>query len=108
MDVDEELEIMEDDEWTDSEEAEEEDDFEEEEEWEDDEFDEEDEAEFDEEDEADDDDDDDDEAFITREKVAGATNDFNSIYKEGAATARELKDAFDDIKDAFNFKDLFK
>jgi len=38
---------------------------------------------------------------INKETVAGATNDFNAIYKEGAAVAKEFKDAFDDIKSAF-------
>lgn len=45
---------------------------------------------------------------ITKEGVAEATGDLNTIYKEGAATAKELKEAFDDISQAFNFGDLFK
>lgn len=45
---------------------------------------------------------------ITKEAVAEATSDFNAIYKEGAAAAKELKEAFDDIKSAFNFGNLFK
>lgn len=45
---------------------------------------------------------------ITKEGIAEATDDFNTIYKEGVATAKELKDAFDDIKDAFNLGSFFK
>ncbi len=45
---------------------------------------------------------------ISKEGVAQVTNDFNAIYKEGAAAAKELKDAFADIKSALNFKDIFK
>ncbi|MDR0514458.1 MAG: hypothetical protein LBG81_04780 [Coriobacteriaceae bacterium] len=45
---------------------------------------------------------------ITKETVSAATNDFNAIYKEGAAAAKELKDAFNDIKSAFNLGGLFK
>lgn len=93
MGVDEELETMEDDFETDAELAEEENDFDLEEEYEDDEY-EDDEDEYD--------------LGITREGVAEATDDFNAIYKEGIETAKELKDAFDDIKDAFNLGGLFK
>lgn len=57
---------------------------------------------------ADDDEEDEEDLGITKETVADATNDFNAIYKEGAAAARELKGAFDDIKSAFSFGDLFK
>ena len=40
---------------------------------------------------------------ITREGVAEATADLNAIAKEGAATAKELKEAYDDIMDSFGF-----
>lgn len=45
---------------------------------------------------------------ITREGVAEATSDMNTIYKEGAQTVAELKGAYDDIKSALDFKSLFK
>lgn len=45
---------------------------------------------------------------ITKEGVKETTEDLNAIYKDGVAVAKELKDAFDDIKSALNFKDLFK
>ncbi|MEG0376045.1 MAG: hypothetical protein RR672_10460, partial [Raoultibacter sp.] len=45
---------------------------------------------------------------ITREGVAQATNDINSIYKDGVVIASELKGAFDDIKGAFDFKSVLK
>ena len=38
---------------------------------------------------------------ITREGVSEATADLNAIAKEGAATAKELKEAYDDIMDSF-------
>ncbi len=40
---------------------------------------------------------------ITREGVAETTADLNAIAKEGAETARELKEAYDDIMDSFGF-----
>ena len=40
---------------------------------------------------------------ITREGVAEATDNLNAIAKEGAATAKELKEAYDDIMDSFGF-----
>lgn len=40
---------------------------------------------------------------ITREGVAEATSDLNAIAKEGAETAKELKEAYDDIMDSFGF-----
>lgn len=40
---------------------------------------------------------------ITREDVAEATADLNAIAKEGAQTAKELKEAYDDIMDSFGF-----
>lgn len=40
---------------------------------------------------------------ITREGVSEATADLNAIAKEGAATAKELKAAYDDIMDSFGF-----
>ena len=40
---------------------------------------------------------------ITREGVSEATADLNAIAKEGAATAKELKEAYDDIMDSFGF-----
>ena len=40
---------------------------------------------------------------ITREGVAEATADLNAIAKEGAATAKEFKEAYDDIMDSFGF-----
>lgn len=45
---------------------------------------------------------------ITKEGVAQATSDINSIYKDGVAVATELKGAFDDIKSAFDFKSVLK
>lgn len=45
---------------------------------------------------------------ITKEGVAEATNDMNVIYKDGIAVASELKEAFDDIKSAFDFSFLKK
>lgn len=45
---------------------------------------------------------------ITREGVAEATSDMNTIYKEGAQTVAELKGAYDDIMSAFDFKSMFK
>lgn len=96
MGLDEELESMEDDLETDAEKAEEENDFDLEEEYED--------SEYEENDEIDDEYD----LGITREGVAEATDDFNTIYKEGVETAKELKEAFDEIKEAFNFGGLFK
>lgn len=45
---------------------------------------------------------------ITREGVAEATSDMNTIYKEGAQTVAELKGAYDDIKSALDFKSMFK
>ena len=38
---------------------------------------------------------------ITREDVSEATADLNAIAKEGAATAKELKETYDDIMDSF-------
>lgn len=38
---------------------------------------------------------------ITREGVTEATADLNAIAKEGAATAKELKETYDDIMDSF-------
>ena len=38
---------------------------------------------------------------ITREDVSEMTSDLNAIAKEGAATAKELKEAYDDIMDSF-------
>lgn len=40
---------------------------------------------------------------ITREGVKEATADLNAIAKEGAETAKELKEAYDDIMDNFGF-----
>lgn len=40
---------------------------------------------------------------ITREDVTEATADLNAIAKEGAATAKELKETYDDIMDSFGF-----
>lgn len=45
---------------------------------------------------------------ITKEGVAQATSDINSIYKDGVVVATELKGAFDDIKSAFDFKSVLK
>jgi len=47
-------------------------------------------------------------SVLNKETVAAATSDLNAIYKEGIAAAKELKSAFDEIKDAFNLGDLFK
>ncbi|MDR2716014.1 MAG: hypothetical protein LBB46_04635 [Coriobacteriaceae bacterium] len=49
-----------------------------------------------------------DDFVITKEQVAETTDDFNAIFREGAAAAKDLKDAFDDIKSAFDFKSIFK
>lgn len=40
---------------------------------------------------------------ITREDVSEATSNLNAIAKEGAETAKELKEAYDDIMDSFGF-----
>ena len=40
---------------------------------------------------------------ITREGVKEATADLNAIAKEGAETAKELKEAYDDIMENFGF-----
>ena len=40
---------------------------------------------------------------ISREGVKEATADLNAIAKEGAETAKELKEAYDDIMDNFGF-----
>ena len=40
---------------------------------------------------------------ITREGIAETTADLNVIAKEGAETAKELKEAYDDIMDSFGF-----
>ena len=40
---------------------------------------------------------------ITREDIAETTADLNAIAKEGAETAKELKEAYDDIMDSFGF-----
>jgi uncharacterized protein YrzB (UPF0473 family) len=40
---------------------------------------------------------------ISREEVAETTADLNELAKEGAATARELKEAYDDIMGSFSF-----
>lgn len=40
---------------------------------------------------------------ITREEVSEMTSDLNAIAKEGAETAKELKEAYDDIMDNFGF-----
>jgi hypothetical protein len=45
---------------------------------------------------------------ITKEQVAETTDDFNAIYKEGIAAAKEIKEAFDDIKSVFNLGSFFK
>lgn len=45
---------------------------------------------------------------ITREGVNEATKDVNAIYKDGIQVAAELKGAFDDIKEALDFKSFLK
>ena len=40
---------------------------------------------------------------ISREGIKEATNDLNAIAKEGAETAKELKEAYDDIMENFGF-----
>lgn len=52
---------------------------------------------------------------LAYDKVQEATDGINEIYRTGAGTAREfaevgreLKEAADDIKKMFDFKDLFK
>ena len=40
---------------------------------------------------------------FTRKDVAETTADLNAIAKEGAETAKELKEAYDDIMDSFGF-----
>ena len=40
---------------------------------------------------------------ITREDVSEMTSDLNAIAKEGAETAKELKEAYDDIMENFGF-----
>lgn len=41
-------------------------------------------------------------------KVQGHTDELNSLYRDGAHIAAELKDTFDEIKDVLTFKDVFK
>lgn len=48
------------------------------------------------------------EAFITRDQAAQATSDLNEVFHAGKDTAVELKAVYDDIKDAFDFKNIFK
>lgn len=43
---------------------------------------------------------------ISYKKVQGATDDMNAIFKDGVKVASEFKGAYDDIKEALNFKDL--
>ena len=62
----------------------------------------------DDEEEGEDEDDNEFDLGITKEGVAQATSDINSIYKDGVAVATELKGAFDDIKSAFDFKSVLK
>ncbi len=45
---------------------------------------------------------------ITKEGIAEVTDDMNAVYREGIQAAQELKEAFDDIKAAFDFGGLFK
>lgn len=40
---------------------------------------------------------------ITREDVSEMTSDLNALAKEGAETAKELKEAYDDIMENFGF-----
>lgn len=40
---------------------------------------------------------------ITRDDVSQMTSDLNEIAREGAATAKELKETYDDIMDSFGF-----
>lgn len=65
-------------------------------------------VEDDEDEKAEDEDDNEFDLGITKEGVAQATSDINSIYKDGVAVATELKGAFDDIKSAFDFKSVLK
>ena len=44
----------------------------------------------------------------TYKKVQRTTNDLNSIYRDGAAVAKELKGAYDDIKKLMDIRSLFK
>ena len=72
------------------------------EEWEEDEdWDEDDEWEYD-------DDEEEDENPLAYKKVQRTTDDLNSIARDGVAVARELKEAYDDIKQLMDFKSLFK
>ena len=48
------------------------------------------------------------EACITRDQAAQATSDLNEVFHAGKDTAVELKAVYDDIKDAFDFKSIFK
>ena len=60
-------------------------------------------------DEDDEDEDEDDEGTPTiKKEVAQRTDDLNAVFKEGVAVVREFKGAYDDIKAAFNFDDLFR
>ena len=107
--VAEEDEMDEDDEFfdDDDEEWEEDEDWDEEEEWDED-WDEDDED-WDEDDEWEyDDDEEEDENPLAYKKVQRTTDDLNSIARDGVAVARELKEAYDDIKQLMDFKSLFK
>lgn len=43
---------------------------------------------------------------ISYKKVQSATDDMNAIFKDGVKVASEFKGAYDDIKEALDFKDL--
>lgn len=45
---------------------------------------------------------------LSYRNMQNATDDLNSIYREGVAVAREIKGAVDDIKGLFDLKGLFK
>ncbi|MGN0261702.1 MAG: hypothetical protein ACI4B9_02480 [Eggerthellaceae bacterium] len=45
---------------------------------------------------------------LSYRNMQNATDDLNSIYREGVAVAREMKGAVEDIKGLFDLKGLFK
>lgn len=53
-------------------------------------------------------DDDDSDNPLAYDKVQRATDDLNSIAREGIAMGKELKETVDDFKSLFDFKSMFK
>lgn len=45
---------------------------------------------------------------LSYRNVQNATDDLNSIYRDGIAAAKEVKDVVDEIKGMFDIKGMFK